>query len=154
MERNTMLLITCQAGSNRYAFHSRDVVEVLPRVNLHSLPDSPPWLAGLLVYRGAAIPVIDFARLTESTPCPNRLSSRIAVLQTAHEGVVRRFGILAEQMGLNDYSAAENQLVADEGVQVGLGKLCKDQEGMFQMIDPASLIAQGRLSPLFSQTAK
>jgi chemotaxis-related protein WspB len=149
-----MLLITCQSGSNRYAFQSRDVVEVLPRVNLHSLPDSPPWLAGLLIYRGAAVPVIDFAQFTQSTPCASRLSSRIAVLQTAHEGVVRRFGILAEQMGLNEYNTAENQLVADEGVQVGLGKLCQDEEGVFQMIDPAGLIAHGRLASLFSQTAR
>ena len=149
-----MLLITCQAGSNRYAFQSRDVVEVLPRVKLQSLSDSPPWLAGLLIYRGAAVPVIDFDYVTQSTPCPDRLSSRIAVLQTVHEGVVRRFGVLAEQMGLSEYNAHENQLHTDEGVQVGLGKLCQDEEGVFQMIDPGALISQGRLASLFSQTAK
>jgi len=46
-----MLLIMCHAGANRYAFESRHVLEVLPQVNLHRLTGSPPWIAGLLIFR-------------------------------------------------------------------------------------------------------
>ena len=108
-ESDPMLLIMCHAGANRYAIDSRHVSEVLPRVNLQRLTGSPPWLAGLLIYRGTATPVMDLAQLTEGLPCPNRLSSRIVVLQTELEGISRRFGVLAEQVGLREVARCDRR---------------------------------------------
>ncbi len=144
-----MLLIMCHAGANRYAFESRHVLEVLPQVNLHRLTGSPPWIAGLLIFRGAAIPVIDFTQLTQSIPCPNRLSSRIAILQIALKGVPKRFGVLAEQVGLQDFIADSTQSGAETGGQTALGKLHLDEQGVFQIIDPPSLVSEDRQAILF-----
>jgi chemotaxis-related protein WspB len=148
-----MLLIMCHAGANRFAFESRDVLEVLPRVNLHRLPDSPPWLAGLMIFRGSPIPVIDLTQLTQSVPCPNRLSSRIAVLQMVLKQSPQRIGVLAEQMGINEFNADQKHSGAEAGGQTALGKLCLDEQGVFQIIDPTSLVREDRIAFLFPETA-
>jgi chemotaxis-related protein WspB len=149
-----MLLIMCHAGANRFAFESRHVIEVLPRVNLHRLPDSPPWLAGLMIFRGSPIPVIDLTQLTQSAPCPNRLSSRIAVVEIMLGETPQRFGVLAEQMGLREFNADQNESGAEAGVRTALGKLCLDEQGVFQIIDPPSLVCEDRLAILFPDTAE
>jgi len=147
-----MLLIMCHAGANRYAFESRHILEVLPRVNLHRISGSPSWLAGLLIFRGAAIPVIDLTQLTQSMPCPNRLSSRIAIMQIVLKGVPQRFGVLAEQMGLQEFNADPKQSGAETGGQMALGKIRLDEQGVFQIVDPPSLVSEDRQALLFPDT--
>jgi chemotaxis-related protein WspB len=154
MEGDPMLLIMCHAGANRYAFQSRDVLEVLPRVNLQRLPDSPTWLAGLLIFRGAAIPVIDLAQLMQSGPCPNRLSSRIAIMQIALKGIPQKFGVLAEEVDLHEFNADPKQSGAETGGQTALGKLHLDEQGVFQIINPSSLVPEDRPEFLFPDTAE
>jgi chemotaxis-related protein WspB len=154
MESDLMLLIMSHAGANRYAFESRHVLEVLPRVNLHRPTDSPFWLAGLLIFRGAVIPIIDMTQLTQSMPCPNRLSSRIAILQIVLNGVTQRFGVLAEQMDLQEFNADQKQSLTETAGQTALGKLQLDEQGVFQIIDPQKLVSEDRLAILFPETAE
>jgi chemotaxis-related protein WspB len=149
-----MSLIMCQAGANRYAFNSRDVLEVLPRVNLQRLPNSPPWFAGLLIFRGTAIPVIDLTQFTQSMPCPNRLSSRIAVLQILFKGSLQRFGVLAEQLELHEFNADHKRPDTESGGQTAPGQLRLDEQGVFQIIDPSSLLSEDRMAILFSHTVE
>jgi chemotaxis-related protein WspB len=147
-----MLLIMCHVGVNRYAFESRHVLEVLPQVNLHRLTGSPPWLAGLLIFRGAAVPVIDFTQLMQSVPCPNRFNSRIAILQIVLKGIPQRFGVLAEQMVLQEFNADQKQSGAETGGQTALGKIHLDEQGVFQIVDPTSLVTEDRQALLFPDT--
>jgi chemotaxis-related protein WspB len=147
-----MLLIMCHAGANRYAFETRHVHEVLPQVNLHQLTGSPSWLAGLLILRGSAIPVIDLTQLTQSMPCPNRFSSRIAIMQTVLNGLAQRFGVLAEQVVLQEFNDDHKESGVEMGTQTTLGKLHIDDQGVFQIVDPASLVSKDRQSLLFPGT--
>jgi chemotaxis-related protein WspB len=144
-----MLLIMCNAGGNRYAIESRHVSEVLPQVNLHRLTGSPPWLAGVLIYRGTATPVVDLTQLTEGMPCPNRLSSRIVVLQTEVGGISRRFGVLAEHVGLREVRADPGECGGETAGPTALGKLRLDEEGVFQLIDIRRLASEDRREVLF-----
>jgi chemotaxis-related protein WspB len=144
-----MLLIMCNAGENRYAIDSRHVSEVLPQVNLHRLTGSPPWLAGMLIYRGAATPVVDLTQLTEGMPCPNRLSSRIVVLQTELRGIPRRFGVLAERVGLREMLADRGEPGRETAGPAALGKLGLDDQGIFQLVDIALLLPEDRQAILF-----
>ena len=145
-----MLLITCQAGEDRYAIESRDVCEVLPQANLQRPGGSPPWLAGLLIYRGSATPVIDLTRLTRGSPCPNRLSSRIVVLHVELDGVDRRFALLAENVGLREIPAGADQSFGRSGGPAALGSLRIDSRGVFQLLDPRLLMCKERQEVLFS----
>jgi chemotaxis-related protein WspB len=144
-----MLLIMCHASDYRYAVDSRHVSEVLPRVVLHPLAHSAPWLAGLLVHHGTATPVMDLVQLTTGMPCANRLSSRIVVLQTELRGVVRRVGILAEQVGLGDIGDAARQSTEQTTGSTALGTLFLDERGLFELVDIPRLISEDCQALLF-----
>jgi chemotaxis-related protein WspB len=144
-----MLLIMCRAGVHRYAIDSRHVSEVLPRVALHPLAHSPPWLAGLLVYRGAATPVVDLVQLSAGMTCANRLSSRIVVLETELCGSSRRVGLLAERVSLGDFGDAARPTAGQTAGSTALGSLFLDQEGVFELIDIPRLISEDRQAFLF-----
>jgi chemotaxis-related protein WspB len=144
-----MLLITCHAGADRFAVESRHVSEVLPRANLQRPSGSPAWLAGLLIYRGTATPVMDLTQLAAGGPCPNRLSSRIIVLQTELAGVNRRFGLLAENVGLREIHEEANETACPSGGPTALGSLRLDAQGVFQLLEPSRLMCRDRQAFLF-----
>jgi chemotaxis-related protein WspB len=75
-----MLLLTFTADSSRYAVAVSRVIEVLPKLELRSIPHAPVFFAGLLSYRGKVIPVIDLGSLLGSAPCRNLLSSRMILV--------------------------------------------------------------------------
>jgi chemotaxis-related protein WspB len=75
-----MLLLTFTAGVNRYAVVVARIVELVPRVELRPVPHAPAFLAGLLGYRGKVVPVIDLSVLLDAPPCPDRLSTRIILV--------------------------------------------------------------------------
>lgn len=76
-----MLLLLFEIGSDRYALDARQIVEVVPLVRLKLIPNTPDHIAGLMNYRGAAIPVIDLCRLLTAVPCENSFSTRIIIVK-------------------------------------------------------------------------
>lgn len=76
-----MLLLTFNAGVNRYAIDSTQVVELIPKVNLRPIPHAPPFLVGLLAYRGKVVPVVDLGLLLANTACRESLSTRIILVK-------------------------------------------------------------------------
>ena len=97
----TVLVLTFQIGDDRLALDVRRVKEVVPRVELQRTPGSPAWLAGLFVYRGRAVPVVDLHRLLGAGDCPPHLSSRIILVAragAAADGDGRLVGLLAARV--------------------------------------------------------
>jgi chemotaxis-related protein WspB len=78
-----MLLLTFTAGPNRYAIDVARIVEIVPRVELRSVPHAPSYFAGLLGYRGHVVPVIDLCLLLDKAPCRDCLSTRIILVRDA-----------------------------------------------------------------------
>src|SRR4051812_37877755 len=77
-----MLLLTFKAAGNLYAVDVAHVVEVVPRLNLRRLPHAPDFIAGLFDYRGTVVPVIDLGIRLGSDRCPDRLSTRIILVDS------------------------------------------------------------------------
>jgi len=75
-----MLALTFQIHHDRVALEARRIGQVVPWVPLSRPAGSPAWLAGILVYEQAAIPVIDLHQLVGAAACPARLSSRIILV--------------------------------------------------------------------------
>ncbi|WP_165252431.1 chemotaxis protein CheW [Paludisphaera soli] len=78
-----MLLLTFQAAGQRYAVDASRVVEVVPRVRLRPLPHAPAHLAGVLEFRGEVVSVVDLGTLLGAGPAPERLSTRIILVDRA-----------------------------------------------------------------------
>ncbi|MFM7150784.1 MAG: chemotaxis protein CheW [Gemmataceae bacterium] len=95
-----MLVLTFKIGEDHHlALDIRQVREVVPRVRLDSVVAGPPWLAGMFVYRGMVVPVIDLHRLMGSGECPTHLSSRIILVPIKRDGGSEGLlGLLAAQV--------------------------------------------------------
>jgi chemotaxis-related protein WspB len=94
-----MLVLTFQIGNDRLALDIRRVCEVVPRVQLERPASAPEWLAGMFVYRGKVVPVIDLHRLLGAGDCPQHLSSRIILVPVSQDdGRDSMLGLLAAQV--------------------------------------------------------
>lgn len=76
-------VLTFRVDGVEHALAVRDVLEVVRMVALTPLPDGPPWLGGVLNYRGRVIPVLDARiRLGRAAREPD-LGTPIVVVEAA-----------------------------------------------------------------------
>jgi chemotaxis-related protein WspB len=92
-----VLALAFHVGTDRFALGCAEVVEVIPRIVLRSVPHAPVFMPGLFTYRGAIVPVVDLCQLIRRAPCPERLSSRIIVVKPSGSSD-RLLGLLAERV--------------------------------------------------------
>ena len=144
-----MLVLTFQIGDNRLALDIRRVREVVPRVELRRSPNGPAWLAGLFVYRGRAVPVVDLHQLLGAGECPHHLSSRIILVPQVHAetGEESLLGLLAAQVA--DLRDVEPNATATIAGTPGLGAALVDRDGILHLLDLERLLpgAQSSLIP-------
>ncbi len=77
-----MLLLIIEAGGRRYGVAATRVVEVVPVPALRTLPESPPFIAGVFSNHGTFVPVIDLSMLLTKRPSRQWLSTRILLLRS------------------------------------------------------------------------
>jgi chemotaxis-related protein WspB len=140
-----MLVLMCEAGENRYALDTSCVVEVVSFVRLEPVSSAPAWLPGMFVYRGRAVHVADLTQIATGRPCPARRNSRIIVARFDLPNIPPLLGLLAERVTsaeINTETAKSNQDTSD---LASCGQILLDDQGMFQLIDPARLFDKERL---------
>ena len=133
-----MLLVLFRSGEILYGVDALRVVEVVPRVASRPVPHAPPWILGLLSYRGRIVPMIDFGVLTGSAPSRQVLSTRAILASTnGGAGASRLVGLVAEDV-------SRVQTIKDgNGSGLGLrlnaapylGALIRLDEGLVQLVD-------------------
>jgi purine-binding chemotaxis protein CheW len=64
----------------RYAVDMSSVAEVVPVPVLTRVPGSPPWLSGVVNWRGRVLPVIDLRPLVGAALSPLPTSARLVVI--------------------------------------------------------------------------
>jgi chemotaxis-related protein WspB len=135
-----MLVLTFNAAGEPVGVDIRRVREVIPRVHVKTVTGSPAWLAGVFVYHGRVVPVVDLHRLTGHTDCPLHLSSRIILLplSAAHGGAL--VGLLASQVAdLKDVTAPPAPVDPPAADGIDLGPLVADDRGVIRLLDPDRL---------------
>ena len=130
-----MLLLTLKVGPNRYAIDATRVTELVPRVELRSIPHAPSFLAGLLGYRGQSVPVIDLGSLFCSDPCRNCLSTRIILIDDAPGHHLKEFDTPASSR------AKENPKTSDPTRDPGLLGLIGEQVSELTYVRPDQVVA-------------
>jgi chemotaxis-related protein WspB len=148
-----MLVLMFQIGRDRLALDIRRVAEVVPRVRLERPAGSPPWVAGVFVYRGQIVPVIDLHQLVGAGECPPHLSSRIILAPYPGAGE-RLIGLLAAQVAdIRDIAPPSHGAAAlTEPGRPDLGVVVADGGGVLHLLDldrllPASAHQQLALVP-------
>jgi chemotaxis-related protein WspB len=138
-----MLALTFQVGPDRVAVDVTRIREVVPRVRLAPVNGGPPWIAGVFVYRGRVVPVVDLHRLTGVGECPLHLSSRIILLPYPFDEPDSLVGLLATQVA--DIREVRTELlrpVAGQPERPGLGPALPDGAGILRILHPDSLLGE------------
>ena len=151
-----MLFILFQLGADRYALAAGRVAEVLPLVALKALPGAPAGVAGLMDYRGAAVPVVDLSALALGRPAEARVSTRVLVVRHgAGGGDGRLLGLIAERatgtiaLRPEDFQATG---VANDGARY-LGPVAAHPGGLIQRVELEALLTPGLQAALFPAEA-
>ncbi len=137
-----MLFLVFQLGARRYAIDASQIVEVLPLVTINKVARAPQEVAGIFVYRGAPVPVIDLSQLLEGRPAEHRLSTRVIIVHDPHSGDRRLLGLVAEKA--SEMIRRESTDFVDSGVRSegapSLGPVAPDARGLVQRLDIAGLL--------------
>src|SRR5579883_332383 len=112
-----MLYLMFQLGQDRYALHTRQVVEVLPMVRVKEIPQAEEGVVGVFDYRGTPVPLLDLSTLAFKKASRARMSTRIILIDyEAESGQKHLLGLLAEK-ATETLRRSEEEFVAS-GVDV------------------------------------
>jgi len=131
-----MLVLTFRVAEVAYGVAVGRVIEVVPRVALRGLPHAPAHLVGLLRYRGDAVAVVDLGLLMGRGPCPDRLDTRIILVDA---GPGARLGLVAGRV--EDVLAVDEARRSPAGPEVRgapyLGAVYETDDGLLQLVEPS-----------------
>ncbi|WJW74745.1 chemotaxis protein CheW [Thiohalobacter sp. IOR34] len=148
-----MLYLALQLGEERYLLTVRPIVEILPFVRLRRLPQADPLLAGLLDYRGTALPVLDLVWLAVERSSRPLLTTRIILVDLPlADGGRQRVGLLAEQV--EETLALDDSAFQASGVKARnapwLGPVAQHGGGLIQRIELDRLLSPAEQQALFA----
>src|SRR5882757_4941159 len=92
-----MLFLVFELDGNRYALDSRQLVEVLPMVNLRPLSRMPPAIAGLFDYHGHPVAAVDLSEILVGRSARRRLNTRMVVVSYQADDAQHTLGLIAEK---------------------------------------------------------
>ncbi|MFQ5344867.1 MAG: chemotaxis protein CheW [Mariprofundus sp.] len=140
-----MLLLCFSLGDERFAMDASMVQEVVPRVQLKKLPETPAWVAGVICYHGQAVPVIDLCALHIHRNASDYLSTRMILVHfIASDQTEHLLGLLAEKV--IETGRFEQKDIQPTGVEtpnaLDLGGIIHDRKGMLQWVDVDKLLPE------------
>ena len=137
-----MLYLVFQIGVHRYAIASREVEEVLPLIELNVLAHAPAVVAGIFLYRGAPVPVVDLSQLIQGRPAERKLSTRLVIVRPSNGAGSRLLGLLAEK-ATDTIRREAGDFVASGALPTAagyLGPVTTDARGLIHRLDVSVLI--------------
>lgn len=152
-----MLFLLFKLEADHYAVEAGRVTEVLPVVNLKSLPQAPAGVAGVFTYRGNPVPVLDLCELMLERPARSRRSTRLLIVNyTDMQGVERLLGLIAENA--SETLRCERTAFKDAGFKNDgtpyLGPVTEDPRGLIQWIKVEELLPVPVQAMLFAQVGE
>lgn len=147
-----MLFMQFTIDKDRYIIETKDIIEIVPYANLKQIPKAPPYVAGLLNYRGDTVPVIDICYLMSDKLCELKLSSRIALVNHKNDtGKSICIGLLIEH--LTETVRFNESDFSDSGVNLNdnscLGKVIIDDDRIVQLVNIRKVISEEAYEILF-----
>jgi chemotaxis-related protein WspB len=148
-----MLFLIFHLSAERYALDCRQIAAVLPERALKTLPGAPSWVAGVLDYRGAPVPVIDVPALALGRPAAHRLSTRIVLVdypfpgeRTTYESAAGVTEPIAARDGATAAADADGDATAVTGGTRLLG-LVVEQATRTLRLEASAFVSSGIATP-------
>jgi chemotaxis-related protein WspB len=147
-----VLFVLFSLGDDRYALDAREIVEVLPRVQVRKILRLPRGAVGVFGYRGAFVPAVDVSELALGAPAPTRLSTRIILVRYPQaNGTSHLLGLILEhatEIMRCDVSAFRPPGIADD-VMSYRGPIAAGPGGLVQQIALKRLLPESLCESLF-----
>lgn len=118
-KEQTLDIATFHSGDQWLGLLREQVVEAVDGLQMRPVPGSPPWHAGLLMYREHPIPVIDLARLMDPTAVT--LGRDVVMLRSENDQ--RTVGLLIDDLGIIPAIPVSRLLPMNEAATLGVGAI-------------------------------
>jgi len=132
--------ITFYLDNQAYALPLQTVVRVARAVEITRLPQSPPFLHGIINVQGQLVPVIDLRRAMQLPPRELQIEDRIILVNTGRQQV----GIVVDAIGQVGGQQAEDVVTAAQEIIPSL----KSTQGVF--VQEGRLVLVQNLDSLLS----
>lgn len=147
-----MLLLVFNINDDCFALDTSNVIEVVPLINLQSLPNSPDSVAGIFNYHGSSVPVIDMCRYFNKVDYSKNYNTRIILIKYTDASESRLVGLIAEKV--TDVVQHDAKEFKSSGLKLDaspfLGKVVMGDQGMIQSIEPDKLLSEELTKLLFT----
>jgi chemotaxis-related protein WspB len=144
-----MLFLKFRIGSESYALDTTQIAEILPLLQITRVPKAPVGVAGLINFRGRAVPVVDLSELMLGEPARPHISTRLILV---HYGE-NLLGLIAEQA--TETMRREAGSFTDSGIASGaapyLGPVTEDGGRLIRCIEVQKLLPAAFSGVLFRQ---
>ncbi len=153
-----MLFLLFEIGGDCYCLEGSRVIEVTPMVSFRSLPHAPPYVSGLMNYRGTVTPIVDLSSLLGKQPSRSFFSTRIILVDIQGAGKTHHvLGLLAERV-TETISRQETEF-QPFGVEIEdarfMGKVTFDEKGrMIQRVEMDKILPEGVRKSLYPEGPK
>lgn len=132
--------LTFQLGSEQYGVGIATVKEIIGMVPVTGVPQSPPFVLGVVNLRGKVIPVVDLRRLFQlDTATHTERTCIIVVDQTAENGTVSRAGVVVDEVSevlhINETSIEDAPELSQQASQHAIIGMAKEEKGVKILID-------------------
>lgn len=147
------MILLFNVGSDNYGINVKSIIEVLPSVTLKHFPQCPEYVAGLLNYRGLAVPVIDLTWLMSARASRERISSRIILVDYfSGNGDSHPLGLRVEKV--TETVKIPDAAFTRSGVETGnapfLGDVAIHAGNMVQVIEIKKVLPDSMKAMLFN----
>lgn len=147
------MILLFNVGSDNYGINVKNIIEVLPSVTLKHFPQGPEYVAGLLNYRGLAVPVIDLTLLMSERASRDRISSRIILVDYfSGSGDSHALGLRVEKV--TETVKIPDAMFTRSGVETGnapfLGDVAIHAGNMVQVIEIKKVLPDSIKAMLFN----
>jgi chemotaxis-related protein WspB len=145
-----MLFLLFQIANDVYALDTRQIVEVLPLVNVKKIPQAPRAVSGLFTYHGVTMPLVDLSQLANDRESHRVMSTRIVVLRYLDpRGTERSLGLIVEKTRSTIRRSEEDFAETDVVGATFLGGVTRDGDRIVQRIRVEHLLSGDLVDQLF-----
>lgn len=146
------LFLLFSMGGDRYALGAGEIVSVLPVPALKRIAEAPGWVAGVFVWQGQPVPVLDLGLRAFGVPTPHRTSTRLVLVAYGAAPAGGPLGLILERATdtLRCDAGAFRDYGLDNRDTPYLGPVYETPQGVVQRIQVAQLLpadVQARLFP-------
>lgn len=145
-----MKLVVWTVSGQHFAIETSSIAEVVPVVEVRSVPGTPTWVRGLMDYRGILIPLLDVRALLGGDATKPRRASRVLIVRMS-AGLI---GLLVDTVRSVERGQTEqgHPGFASEETPF-LGPIVRTADGTVQLVTPERLLSDEQRELLFSRAA-